>query len=128
VYEKGIQLGAKYGDEGYRWNRWEVELRAKDRELPLEVLIDPSSYFLGAYDCLREVYDHVTGGGESPLAVRIKTKVRAAVITLTRAIEHARLQYGPLVNLLMRLTCGDASLVVAMLQREGLPRRVALNL
>jgi hypothetical protein len=50
------------------------------------------------------------------------------VITLTKAIEHARLQYGPLVNLLMRLTCGDASLVVAMLQREGLPRRVVLNL
>jgi phage replication initiation protein len=128
VYEKGIELGAKHGDEGYCWNRWEVEFRAKDRDLPLEMLINPVPYFLGAYDCLREVYDYVVGGGESLSALRIKTKVREAVITLTKAIEHARLQYGPLINLLMKIYCGDASFVVAILQREGIPRRVALDL
>src|SRR5438309_783047 len=43
-YEKGRQLG----DAQSNWFRVEVEFRAKDRLIPLDVLTDPTPYLAGS--------------------------------------------------------------------------------
>lgn len=45
VYEKGMQLGAKW----HPWVRWELELHSVDRVIPWDVLIEPGKYVAGAY-------------------------------------------------------------------------------
>lgn len=47
AYEKGLQLMPGSGD---KWTRFEVELRRKDRDIPLDVLTRRDEYFVGAYE------------------------------------------------------------------------------
>ena len=56
-YEKGKKLGDKDGEYS-RWVRAEVEFKANDRFIPLDVLKDPSAYFMGAYPVFADLFDY----------------------------------------------------------------------
>lgn len=109
-YEKGRQKG----DSASRWTRFEVELRNKDRVLPLDVLTDCDRYFVGAYACLRRLLD-VAGS-------RIRTDQKEGEISLGRLLRYARMAYGQLVDVL-RVQL-DANDVMEFLSRPGVPRRL----
>lgn len=55
IYEKGMQLG----NPASAWLRCEVEFKAKNIFIPLDVLINPSPFFLAAYPCFH-IFDHQT--------------------------------------------------------------------
>lgn len=110
AYEKGRQLG----DRASPWTRFEVELRNRDRELPLDLLTACDEYFVGAYRCLERLLDAAGS--------RIATHQREGEISIAQLIEFARTSYGQLVHVLRgRLSAGD---VLTELSRPGVPRRL----
>jgi phage replication initiation protein len=108
IYEKGLQLGCAESP----WVRAEVELRAKDRVIPLDVLLRPEDYLAGAYEPLRVF----SSARRTLRTVRERTR-----ITFERAIQVARMHAGRVVNAILVAGDGDVGRVVDLLRRDGLP-------
>ena len=113
IYEKGKQLG----DPTSPWVRWEVEHHPIDRVIPWDVLERPGDYVAGAYPCLSWV---------SESASRIRTVRKQDDIAYDRLKRVGALAYGALINVMMRRE-GTAEKVVALLRREGAPKRLAFS-
>lgn len=110
AYEKGRQLG----DSASSWTRFEVELRNKDRDLPLDVLTRCDEYFVGAYRCLSRLLDAA--------AQRIATHQKEGEISIQQLVSFARSAYGQLFHVLRaRLDVGE---VLEEISRPGVPRRL----
>lgn len=96
VYEKGMEQG----DRNSSWCRVEVELRSKDRVIPLDSLLYPSDYFCGAYPCLAFL-------GEDVTATRIECKRKSAEINVDAAMGHIKRSYGAYVSVFSDLFGAD---------------------
>lgn len=92
IYEKGKQMGRVDSN----WTRWEVELRSTDREIPLDILLRPEDYLIGAYPCLSfvQMYQPV----EQP--TRIKTKKKQIKTAYENSVVYARRNVGRLINVM----------------------------
>ena len=112
VYEKGKQLGDKLSS----WVRWEVQFGNRDRNIPLEVLINPGPYVAAAYDCM---------GWISEEACRIRTITKTAQISYGCLQHHASVAYGAFINVMMDVE-GSAEAVVKKLRRSGVPKRLQM--
>lgn len=112
IYEKGKQLGDPHSD----WVRWELELHNKGREIPWDVLINPGGYVAGAYPCTQWVSKETT---------RVKTLQKKAKIGYDSLTHHARMAYGPLINVMMEKE-GSPEKVIETLIRDGKPARLQL--
>lgn len=111
VYEKGKQLGDKLS----RWCRFEVEWRAKDRVIPLDVLLRPAVFLAGAFPCVAFV---------SSVVERVRTFREKARITVQQLVSITRRQSGRAINALLMFAGGDIGEVVSLLRRSGIPDRV----
>lgn len=111
AYEKGLQLAPGSGD---KWTRFEVEIRNKDRDIPLDVLTRCDEYFVGAYVCLQRL---IPVAGE-----RIATDQKEGELSTERLVHYAREGYGKLVQTL-RLHI-DADTLLDLISRPGVPRRL----
>lgn len=110
VYEKGKQLGDKQSP----WTRFEIEIRNKDREIPLDILTNRDTYFTGAYKCLEQILD----AG----ATRIATQQKEGQISAEKLTYHAKTAYGGLVNVLrLHLTADE---ICKVLSRPTIPARL----
>ncbi|RDU96681.1 replication initiation factor domain-containing protein [Trinickia dinghuensis] len=107
VYEKGMEQG----DETSPWVRFEVELRNDKRVIPLDVLLDPSGYFVGAYPCLRFFEQ-----ARTPQRVEVKRK--AAEINVDASVKNIRISYGKYFAVLRPLI-GDEALLEAITSTSG---------
>lgn len=95
VYEKGREQG----DPASEWVRYEGEFHASNRrELPLEMLVDPAPYLVGAYPVL----EFVGGIGE-----RLRVAAAEVAANCVRAVTHFRRQYGPMLNAMLHAAGGD---------------------
>ena len=95
VYEKGREQGNMESE----WVRYEGEFHASvRRELPLDMLVDPSPYLVGAYPLL----DFIGGIGE-----RLRIATEKLLANCTRGIMNFRRQYGPLINAMLHASGGD---------------------
>lgn len=112
VYEKGKQLG----DATSPWVRWELQLRGRDRVIPLEVLINPGPYVAGAYACLSWISEE---------ANRIRTLKQTARIGYDCLVHYASVGYGRLLNVMLEVE-GSPEAVVEKLLRPGVPKRLQL--
>lgn len=111
VYEKGMQLGCPR----HPWVRWELSLGNKGRVIPWEVLLEPGRYVVGAYPkALGWVQEEMS---------RILTLQKQTQISYEAAVEQARRQFGPTLNLVVQVE-GSAEKAVERLRRDGVPRRV----
>ncbi|MFZ4551889.1 MAG: replication initiation factor domain-containing protein [Aquabacterium sp.] len=110
AYEKGRQLG----DPQSPWTRFEVEIRNKDRDIPLDVLIRCNEHFVGAYRCLERVLDAA--------AERIRTHQAEGEIALENLVIHSRQAYGRLVHTLRASLTADE--VITCLSLPGVPKRL----
>lgn len=112
VYEKGREQG----DRDSEWVRYEGEFHASNRrELPLDMLIDPAPYLVGAYPVL----DFVGGIGE-----RLRIATEEVLANCKRAVMHFRRQYGPMLNALLHASGGDESTLTRLITstaRSSLP-------
>lgn len=113
VYEKGMQLGAKW----HPWVRWELQYGSRDREIPWEIILSPGKYLAGGYP-------NATGwiSEEQSRILTIQNTTNIGYDSLTK---FASLSYGKLINLMLE-TEGSAEAVVNKLRRDGLPSRLVL--
>ena len=95
-YEKGKQLG----DALSSWCRAEVEFKSCDRIIPLDILLEPSAYFAGAYPCFSEFFDQEH-------AKRLELKEKTAHITVDAAVRVFKHQFGKYQSFFRQLY-GDA--------------------
>jgi len=112
VYEKGKQLG----DPQSPWCRVEVEFRGKSRVIPYDILVRPGDYLAGAYPCL---------GYLSQRQDKVRTLKKSAEISYARMIGCLRAQYGPALNVMLRVEGGDPFAVLEQAVRPGTPKRLA---
>jgi len=112
VYEKGIQLG----DFNSPWVRYEVQLGARDREIPLDVLLKPTQYFAGCYPCL--------AGLVAEAAAKIPTRQTEARTTLSHLLTHLKRSYGKLLHVLGKSEDFDSTELVEEVRVIGVPRRL----
>lgn len=83
AYEKGKQLG----EANSKWTRVEVEYKSADRNIPFDVLLNPSAYFMGAYPCFETFFQFET-------SEKIKTKKKTVEVTLEHSFEVIKKQFG----------------------------------
>ena len=83
AYEKGKQLG----EANSKWTRVEVEYKSADRNIPFDVLLNPSAYFMGAYPCFETLFQFET-------SEKIKTKKKTVEVTLDHSFEVIKKQFG----------------------------------
>ncbi|MBN3731860.1 phage replication protein [Burkholderia sp. Tr-20390] len=107
AYEKGREQGDAHSE----WVRIEVEFHNKKRVIPLDVLLDPSSYFVGAYPCLRFL-----DASRTPEKIEIKRK--AAEINVDASLKNIRTSYGKYAFVLRNLL-GDAEFLDAITNNSG---------
>lgn len=112
IYEKGQQL---QDSEHPDWVRIEVELRAKDRVIPYDAIVNPSRYLAASYPAL---------GWISAIQIIVKTVRRIAEKTLDQYTKWAQRQVGRVVHALATFHGGDFFAVIDRIKRNELPRRL----
>lgn len=114
IYEKGKQLGNRESP----WTRFEVELHNTDREIPYDIISNPSEYFSGAYPCCEGLVEHG--------AQRIKTLRAEHEISLEHLVTYCKVAYGKLIHVLRfnAQTQDEESKLLDELAVEGVPRRL----
>lgn len=96
-YEKGKQLG----DPNSKWFRSELEMHAKARLIPFEVLIKPTEFFCGAYPYCEDLVNLAKKhyGDHTPQTVETMPAIkRQAEISLNRAINILKNQFGKYIK------------------------------
>jgi phage replication initiation protein len=117
VYEKAKQLNI----DGLTWNRAEVQYSNHARVLPLDMLIDPSSYFLASYPAFVVLF----GDLHQACLKTTEKKQRAAKATLDHLVRHGALQVGRLFNALAGLGWSSERIVQEMSAwTDALPKRL----
>lgn len=109
IYEKGKQLGDRFS----AWVRFEVEWRSVHRELPSDMLRDPSRFFSGAYRCC----DFVGSRMETVRTVAFK-----AAASLEKATDHAIKQAGSVIAALKMLGHSASEIIGKLAKPEVSPR------
>lgn len=114
IYEKGKQLGNRESP----WTRFEVELHNTDREIPYDILSNPSKYFAGSYPCCEGLVEHG--------AQRIKTLRAEHEISLEHLVTYCKVAYGKLIHVLRfnATTQDEESKLLDELAVKGVPRRL----
>lgn len=112
VYEKGHQLG----DTESPWVRYELELHARDRVIPFDILKTPTAYIAGSCPAMEWV------ASVPPLSIMtvVKTKLR---VTLDHLKGWASISYGKLINAMEGVGLTPDQ-IVDSLRRDGLPSRL----
>lgn len=107
IYEKGKQQGKVDSN----WTRWEVELRSKDREIPLDILLRPEDYFVGAYPVLAFVQMYVP----VEQVTRVTTRKKKVKTVYDNSVIHARRSVGKLINVMRSSReMSDSEIVAAL--------------
>lgn len=112
VYEKGKQLGNVESE----WVRFEVQIGNRDRDIPFDVLTDPTRYFCGSYPALCNVIAHASEG--------IPTFQTGAETTVANLLHHLRRSYGKAVDLCITELGASFESLVEEVRVIGWPRRV----
>lgn len=115
VYEKGKQLGDKFSP----WVRFELELKNRDRVIPLDVVANPGGYLAGAYQCLSWI---------SQVQERIKTTSKVLKISYDKLRQEAKKSYGRLINFMLDVGFTADEIVEDLVNRRGYPRRMDIPL
>lgn len=84
IYEKGKQLG----DDDSDWLRIEVEYKSRDVYIPLDVLLEPTQYFLASYPCFNLIDKDCDNSN------RFDARDKDEFITFDNALNILKRQYG----------------------------------
>lgn len=109
IYEKGKQLG----DETSPWVRFEIEMHNSSYQLVLEMLVEPTRWFAGAYPCCEWIEQ---GGDRSSMEYRN----RSALASIEGSLKWIRHQAGGHLAALRDLY-GDADLLDLLVRADAKP-------
>ena len=112
IYEKGRQLGDKTSE----WVRVEVEMKAVNRYLPLDILLQPGQYLAASYPALGWISQHQE---------RIVTTQKKTEITYQTMCDWLKRQAGAAINVLVAIE-GSAEKAIEKVIRDEIPARLKL--
>lgn len=106
IYHKGIQLGI----ENSPWVRFEIEFRGTSFVLPLDVLTQPTKYFVAAYPACESI-EHV---GDR---IDLEYKSKVGIQSVEKIMATIRHQFGAHLNALRTIYSADE--LLEKVCREG---------
>jgi len=117
IYEKGKQLG----DPSSEWLRIEIRFGNKDRVIPHDIVINPTTYFAGAFIALEDLVESIK--------TRIKTDQRDVVseertVVLKRLTHYLVTAYGKTIYQLAHELGMDYKALYDLLHVPGVPHRL----
>ncbi len=118
IYEKG----KKEGDSLSLWTRAEVEFKATDRYIPLDILLSPSPYFVGAYPCFQWLANMLYSG----FVTESKTEIikKQGEINLEKSIEITKHQFGKYIRFYRKIFSDDEILDMISSDKDVPPKRL----
>jgi len=121
IYERG----KKEGDPKSPWTRAEVEFKSKDRHIPLDILLSPSQYFLGAYPCFEWLAKEL----EKDFVTPEKTEVvkKQSQINWDRSMEIVREQFGKYIRQYSKIIESDALIAMLSSPKDEVPKRLKFS-
>lgn len=119
AYEKGLQLKQK----GSKWIRYEVEIHNTGREIPLDILSDIKSFYLGSYKYLEATFKDVINAVDTKIIKCSRRKVGLIVDHFVKVFSN---QYGKLFNYLKEIGV-NAESFSRMIRRDGTPVKFLKN-
>jgi phage replication initiation protein len=115
AYEKGKQLGNRES----KWVRFELELKSRDRVIPLDVVTNPGGYLSGAYPCLSWIDE---------VQERVKTLSKVLKVSYEKVKGEAKKAYGRLINFMVSAGFSADEIVGDLINKDGFPRRMEVPL
>lgn len=117
IYEKGKQLG----DPDSEWLRIEIRFGSRDRVIPHDVVLNPTTYFAGAFIALEDLVESIK--------TKIKTEqkdiaVEERAIVLKRLTHYLVSAYGKTIYQVSRDLGMDYKALYDLLSVPGVPRRL----
>lgn len=108
------------GKPNSTWLRIEVEFKGKDVYIPLNVLLDPSDYFMAAYPCF------FIFGEDQDFISRFEKREKEEYITFDKAIEIVKTQYGRYLHFFRQCYQNDSKLldILTDIQNKNVPERL----
>lgn len=121
IYERGKKEGSSLSP----WCRAEVEFKANDRNLPLDMLLIPSQYFIGAYPCFEWLSTQLQQDFVSPEKTEIIKQ--QSQINWDRSIEIVKEQFGKYIRQFAKII--EPNELVAMLSssKDEVPKRLKFS-
>lgn len=117
-YCRFYEKAKKEGDKDGLWCRCEVEFKNANMLIPLEILLNPSDFFLGAYPCLSQL-------AQTPTPQRLEVKKKVAEITVAACVEVTKHQFGKYLRVFRELWGDQAALDAVCCEDEDYwPRRM----
>ena len=122
IYEKGKEQGCEYSP----WLRIEVEFKANDRYLELEMLISPSPYFIGAYPVFNEVL--LPRLGQYIIPEKLEIIKKTAQINWDKAIEITKHQFGKYIRQFRKVYDDYDLLNMLSSSKDEAPKRLKFSM
>lgn len=121
IYERG----KKEGDKTSPWVRAEVEIKSKDRYIPLDILLEPSKYFIGTYPA----FEWLARQLQQDLITPQKTEVvkKQSKINWDKSIEIVKEQFGKYIRQYSKII--EPAELVQMLssEKDEVPKRLEFS-
>lgn len=119
-YERGKKFGDKQG-EFSNWVRAEVEFKANDRVIPFDVLLDPSSYFMGAYPIFADLFAYEK-------IEKLEIVQKTAAVTLNHSFDWINRQAGKYLSFYRKFMSDSEILDLLSSEDENdIPKRLHLS-
>lgn len=121
IYERGKKEGSPLSP----WTRAEVEFKSKDRHIPLDILLSPSQYFLGAYPCFEWLAKQLEKDFVTPEKTQVVKKT--SQINWDRSMEIVKEQFGKYIRQFAKII--EPNELVAMLSsdKDEVPKRLKFS-
>lgn len=123
-YARFYERGKKEGDEHSLWCRAEIEFKSTDRYIPLDILLNPSSYFKGAYPCL-EVLANQLNDYNAPSKPEIVKK--QSKINWDKAIQITKHQFGKYIRQFRKVYDDVELLNILSSEKDDVPKRLQFS-
>ena len=121
IYERG----RKEGNPLSPWTRAEVEFKGSDRFIPLDILLEPSKYFVGAYPCFKWLADQLKQDFITP--EKIKTVKKQSEINWDRAIEITKEQFGKYIRQFAKVFEPSELITMLSSSKDEVPKRLKFS-
>ena len=121
IYERG----KKEGDKDSKWVRAEVEFKSKDRYIPLDILLEPSKYFIGAYPCFEWLARQLQQDLISPQKTEVVKK--QSKINWDKSIQIVKEQFGKYIRQYAKIIDSDELVQMLSSDKDEVPKRLEFS-
>lgn len=124
-YARIYERGKKEGDCLSLWTRAEVELKANDRYIPFDILLEPSKYFIGSYPCFEWLAKQLEKDFITPEKTEIVKK--QSQMNWDQAIEITKVQFGKYIRQFAKVYEPSELITMLSSSKDEVPKRLKFS-